>query len=108
MSKPDVCETPRKAIIRTMAEARKLGYFAKFGFRVDKSQARDELEACGITQFVFAEKYYADYFGKDELIRFFWAGDGQTLVDLFRAHGLRADWEGETKHCIYVHANFPA
>lgn len=107
MARPDICETPRKAIIRAMAQARKLGYFAKFGFRQEKRPALDELEACGITEFVFALKYYADYMHAEEFVSFIWAGDGQVLVDMFRSQGLKVEWEGESQHVIRVCTKFP-
>lgn len=103
MAKPDICETPRKAILRAMAQVRKLGYFAKLDFKNDRDVAKDTIRARGLTQFIYSIKPSAKSIVDHEFIIFYWAGDGQKLVDALRAEGLKVDWEGRDTNTIDVY-----
>jgi hypothetical protein len=108
MSKPDICETPRKAMLRAMAAARKLGYFAKHEFKFDGDIAKNAVCDRELEQFVYSLKYRPTSLVQRDFVIFYWAGEGQTLVDLFRSQGLKVEWEGGVLNSIRVYNEFPA
>jgi hypothetical protein len=108
MANPVFSEAQRKAVIRAMAQARKLGYFAKLDFKYDANIARDEIEDQGFAQFIYSLKPREKSIVDRDFVIFYWAGDGQKLVDLLRAQGLKVEWEGEERHSIQVYTQSPA
>jgi hypothetical protein len=108
MANPVPNEAQRKAILRAMTKARKLGYFSKLDFKSDGDIAKDAIQERGLTQFIYSLKPRAKSIVDREFIIFYWAGDGQKLVDLLRAEGLKVEWEGETRHSIQVYTQSAA
>jgi hypothetical protein len=108
MANPVFSEAQRKAVLRAMAKARKLGYFAKLDFKFDGDIAKDAIQDRGLTQFVYSLKPRAKSIVDRDFVIFYWAGDGQKLVDLLRAEGLKVEWEGEVRHSIQVYTQSAA
>lgn len=103
MANPVPSEAQRKAILRAMAQVRKLGYFAKLDFKNDRDAAKDTIRARGLTQFIYSIKPSAKSMIIHDYIIFYWDGDGQKLVDALRAEGLKVDWEGRDTNTIDVY-----
>lgn len=98
MRRKMISETERKAIIRAMAAARKLGYFAKHNFKASRNSAQDALSEQGIQdQFIYSINDRCD----NQMVNFYWAGNGNVLADLLRAEGLTVEWDN-TRHMSII------
>ena len=99
MRSKKINEADRKAIIRAMAAARKIGYFAKHHFKNDRNIAQDALIKLGVrNQFIYSINDRSD----SQEVNFYWAGNGKTLVDLLRAEGLTVEWTESEFQAITV------
>lgn len=99
MRHKQISEIERKAIVRAMAAARKIGYFAKHNFKANRNIAQDALLEAGVTdQFLYSVNDRCD----NQMVHFYWAGNGKALVDLLRAHGLEVEWPGNSHSAIIV------
>lgn len=98
MRSKKITEVDRKAIVRAMAAARKLGYFAKHNFKANRNSAQDALSEQGIQdQFIYSINDRCD----NQMVNFYWAGNGKTLADLLRAEGLTVEWDN-TRHMSII------
>ena len=99
MRSKKVTEADRKAIIRAMAAARKIGYFAKYNFKNDRNVAQDSLISMGVqNQFIYSVNDRCD----NQMICFYWSGNGKALVDLLCAEGLTVEWPDSPHQAIVV------
>lgn len=99
MRSKKITEADRKAIIRAMSAARKIGYFAKYNFKNDRNIAQDALSAMGVqNQFIYSINDRCD----NQMVCFYWSGNGKALVDLLRAEGLTVEWPDSPHQSIIV------
>lgn len=100
---PQAKATKAKIVI-AMRDLRKLGYFAKSGFRSNTNRCQDALADMNIdpAKVVYSSTYSVGVLDRDGSIPFSWSGDGDLIYKTFKNAGLIVCWNGITMHKMMV------